>query len=240
MSIVENVRKKLGRPPIPRGDATTAAKVQEKIDAAAARLGELASQHPDLALAATMEAPGADEALADLQAKMAEQDKLISTLQSALQAAERADAALIQQQRAHLHRAAVLAVKRHLEKRDAAAQTFSVAIENAVQAYREMVAAADHAMRSAQPLMQQSSPFITGARLIPRELYSAAAQEMRRLSSPWPITPENSQFPMFPYDPSAAGSTLENVGSFQPLADDLKRRTEGLLGELTGKEPKAS
>jgi hypothetical protein len=139
-----------------------------------------------------------------------------------------------------MHRAAVLTLKRHLEKRDAAALSFSVAMENAVNSYRQMVAAADAAMRSAQPLMQQSSPYITGARLIPRELYTAAATEIRRLSSPFPITPENSLLPKFPYDPGAAGSTLESPGSFQPLADDLRTRTEGLLQELTGKEPRAN
>jgi hypothetical protein len=236
MSIVDTV-KRLGRPPIPRGDATTAARVQEKLDAAIARLTELHRQQPDIALAATLEEPGADEELGTLQGRMAEQEKLIATLQSALAAAERADARLIAAQRAHLHRSAVLTLKRHLEKRDAAAQSFSVAMENAVNSYRQMVAAADAAMRSAQPLMQQSSPYITGSRLIPRELYAAAAQEMRRLSSPFPITPENSLLPKFPYDPSAAGSSMENVGSFQPLADDLKRRTEGLIDQLTGKEP---
>jgi hypothetical protein len=101
MSVIENVRKKLGRPPIPRGDATTAARVQEKIEAATARLTELARQHPDIALAATLEEPGADQALADLQGRMAEQEKAIAVLQSALGAAERADQQLIQQQRAH-------------------------------------------------------------------------------------------------------------------------------------------
>jgi hypothetical protein len=219
--------------PRPRGS-------KRKLDAATARLTELHRQQPDIALAATLEEPGADEELRALQVQMTEQETTIAVLQSALGAAERADQQLIQQQRAHLHRAAVLTLKRHLEKRDAAALSFSVAMENAVAAYREMVAAADAAMRSAQPLMQQSSPYITGARLIPRELYAAAAQEMRRLSSPFPITPENSLLPKFPYDPGAAGSTLENIGSFRPLADDLRGRTEGLIDQLTGKEPRAS
>src|SRR5262245_11370010 len=129
MSIIETVTdimapKRRGRPPLPGGDANTPASVQQKIATSRARLDILLAQRDQMALAATLEAePGpASAAYEKLKADIAEQERLLADLDSALRAAKAADARLLMQQQAALRKAEITAIRRDLRARDDAAR----------------------------------------------------------------------------------------------------------------------
>src|SRR5437762_6093407 len=111
--------KKRGRPPLPGGNASTAAPVEAKIEAARARLEALVGQHPELALASVSEPePGPATAQFDrLKLDIAAQERHLADLDSALQAARANDTRSLRQQTAALRRIEVSAIKRDLRAR---------------------------------------------------------------------------------------------------------------------------
>lgn len=233
-SIVNTVIPRRGRPAIPRG-AGTAHLVEQKLDLTKGKLDALIRQHPQLALTATLEEePGeALAALRELEGQIADAEKAIETLNSALTAARAEDDRLRLAQQAALRRNEISSIKKYLARRDAAAATFSVHLERAIEAYRQMVDASRKAYGQAQPLL--SGDVIAGYRLAPNELYRDAALEMLRLSVTFPRTIESKSEPKFPNDHPVA-SPLKRAG-LEPLPDTLRRHTEDLIATLHGKEP---
>jgi hypothetical protein len=228
MSIVENLKKRIGRPPMPTGP-DLAPSVQAKIDDATARIREIQQEIPAASLDAVQELDGAAERLAGLQSQLAAVGAELATLQHALGEAEQQDRRKWQQQKAAIHRSAWLAVKRHLEARDDAAQSMSVHLENAVQAFRDVLDHADKALRAGQALAPRT---LIGDKLLPAELYRATATELRRLGDEWPKQANSP--PAFPTDRQAGIPLRSDI--HVPLADDLRRRSADLLAELDGSE----
>jgi hypothetical protein len=230
MSITETIKRRIGRPPVPVGP-DLAPSVQAKIDDATARLRALQTEIPSASLDAVTEQEGAGDRLARLQSQLAVVDAELATLRHALGQAEQVDKRKWQQQKAAIHRSAWLAVKKHLEARDAAAQTMSVAIENAVQAFRDMIEAADKAMRAGAPLASQNLQ-TSGHKLAVSEIYRATATELRRLGEEWPKQPNSPA--AFPTDRQAGIPLRSDIQV--PLADELRRHSADLLAELDGSE----
>jgi hypothetical protein len=231
MSIVENLKKRIGRPPVPVGP-DLAPSVQAKIDDATARIRAIQQEIPAASLDAVTEVEGAADRLARLQSHLAAVGDELATLQHAFGEAEKQDRRKWQQQRAAIHRSSWLAVKRHLDARDAAAQTMSVAIENAVQAYRDMLDHADKAMRAGAALASTDLQ-TAGHRLAPSELYKAASLELFRLGTPWPVQPGDRN-KAFPFDKGVTSQIRSEAG--RPLAEELRQRSADLLAELDGSE----
>jgi hypothetical protein len=231
MSITDSLKRRIGRPPMPTGP-DLAPSVQAKIDDATARIRAIQQDIPAASLDAVQEVEGAADRLAGLQSQLAAVGAELATLQHAFGEAEQVDKRKWAQQRAAIHRSSWLAVKKHLEARDAAAQTMSVSIENAVQAYREMVEAADKAMRAGQVLASQNLA-TSGHRLAQSELYKAASFELFRLGTPWPVQP-GDRTKVFPFDKSVTSQIRGEAG--RPLAEELRQRSADLLAELDGSE----
>jgi len=228
MSITDTIKKRIGRPPVPVGP-DLAPVVKARIDEATTQLHALQAEVPSAALDAVQEKEGAVDRLADLQSKIAAVDGELATLRHAFAEAEQQDRKKWAQQRAAIHRSAWLGVKRHLEARDDAAQRMSVAIEGAVAAFRDMLAAGDKALHAAAPLASRS---LVGDRLLPSELYKATATELRRLGEEWPKQPTSPA--AFPTDRQAGVPLRSEI--HVPLAEELRRRSADLLAELDGSE----
>jgi uncharacterized coiled-coil protein SlyX len=232
MSIVENI-KRLGRPPVPRGDGNSAGPVRAKLAEAEAQLAILRQDYPQAALAAVSEAEGAAERLADLESRIAVQEKQITVLQAALVEAEAADQRLIQQQRAANHRSQYLAVKRLLAQRQEAADRLTIHVENACAEFRRLVELSDQAAHKAQIIRNSSSVWQPNELLGGATIQRAVALELRRQGAHWPVTPENARLPSFPTD----APTTRNPGTIRPLAELVRSADENLLSVLEGREP---
>jgi hypothetical protein len=240
MSVISALADTVSRKPNPRkypaNRPLKAPLVRAKLDTTLAELEKLKSRHPDAALRATLGEDGGAEAFHELRDQIAEQEQIVAVLTSALGAAEADDNTLRQQQIAALRANEIVEVKRLLDKRDAAAQTFAVAVENAVAAYRAMVEAGLKAGDRAGRLLNDRQAAI-GMRVERQELYQAAALELHRQSVEWPIRPGNELIPVFPYDRSVTvGGTVYDRGDLKPLADDLRQRSSDLVAVLKGKQ----
>jgi len=236
MTTLVDTVKKLGRPPVPRGDGNSAAPIRARLAEVEAQLTILRQDYPQAALAFAQEAEGSAERLTDLEARIAGQEKQIAVLQAALVEAEAADERLIQQQRTALYRSQFISVKKALAQRQDVASKLMVHLENAAAAFHELVELSETAVVKGRMIAAEGRPFAQGSLLASKELYDAVAREIRRISTPWPVTVENSRVPTLPFDKDAC-SRFENIGTIAPLTDEIRSRDERLLEVLEGREP---
>jgi hypothetical protein len=209
--------------------------IEKKLATARARLSQLMSGFNDLAfLAASEDTPGPKaDAFAALKRDIDSAEATIADLEAALASAQAFDEAQERAQKAAVRRADLNIGKRHLAKRDAAAEKFTAAMTQAVAAYREMVVEAGKAYTVLQPFM--GGDVVRGARFTKNELHRDCALEIMRLSVDYPKTAGSDADPAFPNNQAIVGVTRRSALQ-TPLADSLKDRSASLIDHLTGKQ----
>lgn len=210
-----------------RPDIYKAERVKPMLDEAEHTLAALEAEHGPLALSAFLKEHGADEALAAWHDRHQAQRATVDSLRAAHAAALEVDALAQRRAVASIRKSQMHAVSQHLAARDKAALALAVALENATDAYRDLVKRSGQA-RAANPA---GGEWPSGTMCEPNALRDLVAAEIyRAMGAP----KADGQCP-FPGGRVANPMLYQDPKAIPPLLDTLKAATAGTLDIIYGR-----
>jgi hypothetical protein len=205
------------------GRSATAASLAEELEAAEARLVELRDKHPAAALAAYESIPGR-KALADLEARIAEERRQAETLRGAHAAALEREAARRAATSAKKVEQQCKTARGHSDAHEAAILEIARAISILAPAFRKAIAEGTATINSAP----EGTRFVA-CMLTPSEIIQAIQIELWRCSADGSLNPA-----VLPGADSHDIGTRMNPGAIAPLTEKVAATHARVQAQLTG------
>ncbi len=172
--LIDRVRSAAGAlaPPI------SPAEIERRIVAAEATLAQLTAEHQRAALDAEADVPGAADRLKSQADRLAQAGNRLTTLRSALVAAQEAEERGRRQLQAKLRKDNIARINAALAQRDVAAERLADALEIACGAWRDLL---DYSEKAAVPVPGVAHPL--GVMITTGELRRAIERELFRVGA---------------------------------------------------------